>query len=189
MSVIVNPRGTSGSGKTELVRRVLSDYGWGKGGQVEPVYREGRARPIAYQLRHPLGGRPLAVLGHYEATAVVDGGMDEAFRLVGEYASGGYDVLFEGLLLSGEHRRSAALAEAHELHVLCLSAPLDRCIRNVIARRRAGRHTWASITRTATMQQANIEEACRRLQPCANVEAVGFDDALLRARKLLGLAQ
>ena len=38
MGVIVNPRGTSGSGKTELIRRLLSDYGWGRGGQVEPVY-------------------------------------------------------------------------------------------------------------------------------------------------------
>ena len=28
MSVIINPRGTSGSGKTELVRRILAGYGW-----------------------------------------------------------------------------------------------------------------------------------------------------------------
>jgi hypothetical protein len=194
MGVIVNPRGTSGSGKTEFVRRLLSDYGWKRGGDVEPVRRQGRERPIACLLRHSRGGRPLAVLGHYEATAggcdtirAVDGGLNEAFRLAGEYASSGHDVLLEGLTLSGEHARSAALAKAHRLHVLRLNTPLDRCIRNVVARQRAGRQGRASVVRTATMQQANIEEACRLLQHHASVEVLDFNGALLRARELLGL--
>ena len=192
--MIVNPRGTSGSGKTELVRRVVADYGWGSDGRVEPVRREGRRHPIAYRLRHPSGGRPLALLGHYEATAggcdtirLTDGGLDEAFRLAGAYAASGHDVLLEGLLLSGEHRRSAALAKAHELHVLRLDTPLDRCVRNAIARQRAGRRGRASVARTATMRQADVEEACRRLRPHASVEVLDFDGALRRARELLGL--
>ena len=194
--MIVNPRGTSGSGKTELVRRIAADYGWGRSGRVEPVYRRGRERPIAYRLRHPLGGRPLAVLGHYEATSggcdtisAADGGMDEAFRLAGGYAADGHDVLLEGLLLSGEHVRSAALAREHGLHVLRLDTPLDRCIRNVIARQRAGRRGRASAARTATTQQAGVEEACRRLRRHATVEVLDFDGALLRARELLGLGR
>jgi predicted kinase len=196
MGVIVNPRGTSGSGKTELARRLLADYGWGRDGRAEPIRRTGRARPLGYRLRHPRGGRPLAVLGHYEATSggcdtirATDGGMDEAFRLADEYASTGHGVLLEGLVLSGEHTRSAALAKANQLHVLRLSTPLDRCIRNVIARQRAGRRNWASIVRTATMQQANIEEACRQLRPHASVELLDFGGALLRARELLGLEE
>jgi len=195
MGVIVNPRGTSGSGKTELVRRLLSDYGWDGGGRVEPIRRAGRARPMGYRLRHPRGGRPLLVLGHYEATCggcdtirATDGGMGETFRLAAEHASGGHDVLLEGLLLSAEHRLSTDLARAHELHVLRLSTPLDRCIRNVVARRRAGRGTWASIARAAA-HQAAIEEACRRLRPHAVVEVVGFDAGLRRARELLGLEE
>jgi hypothetical protein len=90
MGVIVDPRGTSGSAETELVRRLLVDYGRDGNGRAEPVYRRGRERPIAYRLRHPRGGRPLAVLGRYEATSggcdtirAADGGMDEAFRLAG----------------------------------------------------------------------------------------------------------
>jgi hypothetical protein len=192
MGVIVNPRGTSGSGKTELVRRILADYGWGQSGQAEPIGRLGRRRPIAYRLRHPLGGRPLAVLGHYEATCggcdtirLEDGGMNEAFRLAAAFAADGHDVLLEGLVLSGEHERSAALAAAHPLHVLRLSTPLDRCIRNVIARRRAARRGWASIAKLATRQQAGIDEACRRLERCAIVETLGFDETLIRARALL----
>jgi hypothetical protein len=161
---------------------------------VEPVRRQGRERPIAYRLRHPLGGRPLVLLGHYEATSggcdtirAKDGGLDEAFRLAGEYAASGHDVLLEGRLLSGEHLRSAALAKVHELYVLRLNTPLDRCIRNVIARQRSGRRNWASIVRTATMQQANIEEACRQLRRHASVDLLDFEHALLRARELLSL--
>ena len=96
-------------------------------------------------------------------------------------------MLLEGLLLSGEHARSAALAKAHELHVLRLSTPLDRCIRNVIARQRAGRGAWGSVARTATMQQAGVEKACRRLRRHARVEVLDLGGALLRARELLGL--
>ncbi len=98
-------------------------------------------------------------------------------------------MLLEGLVLSGEHTRSAALAKAHRLHVLRLSTPLDRCIRNVIARQRAGRRNWASVVRTATLQQANIEEACRLLQQHARVEVLDFNSALLRARELLGFEE
>jgi hypothetical protein len=196
MGVIVNPRGTSGSGKTELVRRLLADYGWGRDGHGEPIRRPGRARPMGYRLRHPRGGCPLAVLGYYEATSggcdtirATDGGLDEAFRLADGYASDGHDVLLEGLLLSGEHARSAALAKVHQLHVLRLSTPLDHCIRNVVRRQRAGRRNRASVVRTATTQQANIEEACRLLQRHAGVEVLDFDGALLRARELLGLEE
>jgi hypothetical protein len=196
MVVILNPRGTSGSGKTEFVRRLLSDYGWKKHGCATPIRRKGRKWPIAYKLQHPLGGRPLAVLGHYEATSggcdtirAVDGGLDEAFRLADEYASTAHDVLLEGLVLSGEHARSAALAKAHQLHVLRLNTPLDRCIRNVIARQRAGRRNWSSVVRTATMQHANVEEACRLLQKHVSVEVLDFDGALFRAGELLGLEE
>ena len=110
MGVIINPRGTSGSGKTEFVRRLLSDYGWKRGGEVEPIHRKGRERPIAYLLQHPFGVRPLIVLGHYAATSggvdtirAVDGGLDEAFRLADEYASSGHDVLLEGIRQRSRH--------------------------------------------------------------------------------------
>jgi predicted kinase len=196
MSVIINPRGASGSGKTELARRILAGYGWGREGRPEPIHRRGRDRPIAYRLAHPLGGRPLAVLGHYETTSggcdtirLVDGGMAEIFRLADAYACSGHDVLLEGLLLSNEERESAALAEKHELHVLCLDTPLDRRVQNLIARRRTGWQHGATIARTTGMQQQEIEQAYRRLRACARVEVLDFDTAFRRARQLLGLAR
>jgi hypothetical protein len=37
------------------------------------------------------------------------------------------------------------------------------------------------------MRQADVEEACRRLRRHASVEVLDFDNALRRARELLGL--
>src|SRR5919112_3307061 len=76
MGIIINPRGPSGSGKTELVRRILAEYGWRRGGTldgVQPLFWPRRKAPFAYRLQHPLHGRPLIVLGHYEVTS---GGCD-----------------------------------------------------------------------------------------------------------------
>jgi hypothetical protein len=193
MGLIVNPRGTSGSGKTELARCIAAEYGW-YDGVANPIHREGRKRPIACCLPHPLGHRPLVLLGDYQATSggcdtirLADGGLGEAFRLADYYASRGCDVLLEGLLLSSEYHQSTTLAALHQLYIIQLDSPLDRCISNVIARQRAGGSRRSSAARTATMHYSNIEEACRRLQEHAIVELLDFEGALRRARHLLGL--
>lgn len=190
MGLIINPRGTSGAGKTEFVRRIMSEYG--RKGRVVPLYREGRSKPIAYELEHPRGGRSLVVLGHYEATRggcdminMGDGGMDEVFRLATDFASTGRDVLLEGLSLSGERTLSAALAAEHDLHILRLGTPLEQCVRNVIRRQRAKRAAWARISQKAYAEEAKIALACGELEPLARVEVLGFDEALSRAKDLL----
>ena len=202
MAIIINPRGTSGSGKTELVRRVLAQYGWqpsagfADAGVLEPIYREGRSRPFGYRLGHPRGGRPLAVIGHYEVTSggcdtirATDGGLEEIMRRASDYAALGHDVLIEGLRLSSEYERSAELARAHRLHILRLTTPLDQCARNLVWRRRARRDTWPAIAETVADEHEKVAEACARLGLDATVEALGFDDALARAQDLLGIRQ
>lgn len=196
MGLVINPRGTSGAGKTELVRRVLAEYR-AAGAGVEPLWRRGRNRPIGWRADHPAAGRPLAVIGHYEATRGGcdtipgrDGGLDEAFRLADALARSGHDVLMEGLELSGERRRTAALARAHRLHVLRLEAPLERCVHNVVARRRAGRGARPAIERTARAGEETVEAACRALEADGvAVERLPFDAALLRVRTLLGMRE
>jgi len=97
-------------------------------------------------------------------------------------------VLLEGSSLSREHRLSAALAEAHEVHVLRLTTPLDRCVRNVVTRQRARRDARPRIARVTTALDAEVGEACERLRRSrAGVEVLRFDDALRRVRHLLGL--
>lgn len=194
MGVIVNPRGTAGAGKTELVRRILRDYGWGQGGEIERIYRPGRERALVYRLRHPQGGRPLAVLGHYEASSggcdtirVSDGGMDEVFRLADIYAGDGHDVLMEGRLLSAEAARSIELARRQALHVLWLDTPPECCALNLIARRRERRDNCAALAAAIVPERARIAAACDRLRPHARVKRLDFEAARLRARQLLAV--
>jgi hypothetical protein len=202
MGLIINPRGTSGSGKTELVRRILAQYGWQRSaesegaGDLEPIWRAGRRRPLGYRLEHPLGGRPLAVLGHYEVTSggcdtirAADGGLDEIMRRAADYAATGHDVLIEGQLLSSEYERSAELARSHRLHVLRLTTPPEQCARNLVWRRRARRDTWPSVAGIVADEHELVAEACARLGQHATVEALGFDDAFARAKDLLGVRQ
>ena len=146
--------------------------------------------------------RPLAVIGHYEATRggtdtipEADGGLDEAVRLAGSLACDGHDVLLEGLQLSGDVERTAALARAQwmrgsTLHILCLDAPVDSCVRNVVARRRAGRAARPAIERTARAGDTAMRVACEALRrEGANVEILDSTAALRRTLSLLGLDQ
>ena len=80
--LIVNPRGTSRAGKTELVRQILRAHGWRRHG-------DGRPRGLVWSLPHPRGGRPVAVLGPYAASTAAggcdriratDGGLDETLE-------------------------------------------------------------------------------------------------------------
>src|ERR1700709_2018818 len=149
LGLVINPRGTSGAGKTWLVREVMTAYGR-QGSAPIPIMRQGRSRPLGWWLEHPAGGRPLCVIGDYQGTRggtdtipLTDGGLDEAFRLANSEASAGGDVLLEGYQLSGEHGRTARLAalqrsRGRALHVICLHVPLSRCVENVVRRRRAG---------------------------------------------------
>ncbi len=194
MGVVVNLRGTAGSGKTELVRRVLAEYGWPAGGGVEPLRREGRSRPLGYRLVHPAGGNPLLVIGQYGGTrggcdtiGKGDGGLEGVFRIAGDFAAAGCDVLLEGLVLSAEHRLSGDFARGHGLHVLRLDTPVEQSIRNLVARRRAGPGSRPHITRKIMAERDAVTAACARLAGVATVEALPFEEAHRRVRTLLGL--
>lgn len=139
MPIAINIRGTSGSGKTTLVRSIMGQYH----SVFQNVYRENRRRPIVTIHQHKPGcgnGIDLAVIGHYEAPC---GGcdtiteLDDVFRLVREQMGQGRDVLFEGLILSGEIARTAELAKEVSLHIFCLTTPLEQCLANVNGRRAA----------------------------------------------------
>ena len=202
MGSVIDPRGTSGAGKTWLVREVMTAYRR-DGAHVVPLRREGRPRPMGLRLAHPRGGRPLAVVGHYEATRggtdtvpETDGGLDEALRLADALADAlagdGHDVLLEGYRPSGDVGRTAALARAQRarggaFHVLCLDVPLDACVRNVVARRRAGRDALPAIERTARAGQAALAAACQALRHTgAEVEWLDAAAAPRRTLALLG---
>lgn len=191
MGLILNPRGTCGSGKTELVRSILSAYGWKRGNDGACALLVG-GRPIGYRLDHPAGGRPLAVLGRYETTSggcdrilASEGGLPWAIAQAGLLAPAGFDVLMEGLRLSSEVDRTLELARRHPLFVIRLATPLETCAENLLRRRRVGRAKLPDARAAVAREAASIELACERLGGTAHVENHPFRDALARALDLL----
>ncbi len=74
------------------------------------------------------------------------------------------------------------------LHLLCLDTPLSRCVRNVVARRRAGQAARPAIERTARAGHAALLAACEALRRSdAEVETLDAAAALCRTVTLLGL--
>jgi hypothetical protein len=126
--MIVNIRGTSGSGKTYLIRA----YRDAVGGWV-------RVGPDAL---HPTGYRCVGgtlVVGSYEATC---GGcdkiktQDEICARVRGFAAESPNVLFEGLLMSHLFSRYRDLStELGGIVFAFLDTPLDICLQRVVARR------------------------------------------------------
>lgn len=128
--MIIQIRGTSGSGKTHCIRQVIGDLQNWKG-----HYENGRRQPLYYTHKT----KSLALLGHYESTC---GGCDnvgsaarvfEVIRLV-QKKHPGLIILCEGLLLSEDVKWSQHLTD---LHVIYLNTPLNTCLKQIRARREA----------------------------------------------------
>jgi hypothetical protein len=160
---IVNIRGTSGSGKSTLVKAIFA-----RCTNVEPVRAPSTAKrkqPLGYTMQYnSLGAennpQKLFIAGHYESAC---GGCDTlgkylpdvvtprligddtepnsyhlTFGLVREYWRRGYNVVFEGLLISGDVRHTKALHDdALPINVVGFDLPVDFCIASVLERRKA----------------------------------------------------
>lgn len=133
--MIINIRGTSGSGKSHIVRAIM-DQCTGR----EPDFVEGRRRPLFYTMWQPTAPRPevLAVIGHYETPC---GGcdtipsLDRIYEVIRKQVDNGFDVIYEGLLLSAEVNRAVALGNDFNMAVIALDVPLQECIDSVNKRR------------------------------------------------------
>jgi hypothetical protein len=129
--MIIQIRGTSGSGKTSVMREVMQHFSW------EKVYAPKRKKPLYY--RH----KGIVVMGHYEDSAC--GGCDtigsapqiwkEIQKLDPVEAS---VVLCEGLLLSEDVKWSIVMNEEEDLgglRVAYLTTPVEECLRRIQKRR------------------------------------------------------
>ena len=135
------------------------------------------------------------VVGHYEVTSggcdtirAVDGGLKEAARWAATFARSGHDVVMEGLRLSSDIEHTSELAQGQEVRVLRLRTPIEQCVRQLIARRRARKDAAPTIVKAVAAEHELIEAACKRLRRHLAVEDLSFDQALARARSLLGLS-
>lgn len=136
--MVINLRGTGGSGKTTLCRAIIAEFGLTKD------LRNGSPKAYAHTGSGP-GGHPLAVVGDYTAvTGGCDGikTQDEVCARVLDLARD-HHVLFEGLLISGLHSRYSNLA--HHLRdaglgpmvIAFLDTPLALCLQRTQQRRDA----------------------------------------------------
>ena len=153
--MIISLRGTSGSGKTHLVREIMRGYGEQVVTISYPPEEGAKRRPLGY-LCGDVGGKRLFVPGHYE---IANGGIDTlptldyVYRLIREHHALGCHVLYEGKNMSDGWGRVVAMhAEGLPVRVALLSTPLSECVASV--RRRGHAIAETSIRKT--------HEKCRR---------------------------
>lgn len=167
--MILQLRGTSGSGKSHIVRGVLAEM------RQKVKHREpGRRQPIGYT--GLFGGGVLGVPGHYETPC---GGCDtipdltKVFSTVSDAARGCRHVLFEGLLASEDTRRTLELHEAlkahnrapmQELRIIHILTPIDQCLEGIQARRDARGDTRPLNPANTTNRVRTITRACEKLK-------------------------
>lgn len=167
--MIIQIRGTSGSGKSTVMRTVMEHFPSG----FQAMRREGRKQPLYYV---SLGERIVTVLGHYETQC---GGCDTigsaraVYDLISELPEAFQrTILCEGLLLSEDVKWSSQLPN---LRVIFLTTPLDRCLKQIEGRRHeAGNEKPLNPDNTSnrvqTIERARLKlEAkgvlCRRCPP------------------------
>lgn len=130
---IVQVCGTSGSGKTHLVRRIMAEC---KGKQ--PFFDGDRGRPMGYDMM--LGKQPVRVLGSYENQ---QGGcdtiptLDLTFNLVKQSWAEGRTVIFEGLLVSKNFGRGLEIFRmaGRSMVIVGLNTSLEQCYQSIYDRR------------------------------------------------------
>lgn len=133
--MICQIRGTSGSGKSTVMRKVIDLMGdWNS------VKVDGRKQPLYY--RSASEWPDTVVLGHYESPC---GGCDTigSARVVydlilsAEVSAHSQHVLCEGLLLSEDVKWTTELHKLvkDRLRVLFLTTPLERCLSQIGKRR------------------------------------------------------
>lgn len=179
---IINIRGTSGSGKSTVARQLMALY------EPNPLrYREaGRKQPLGYRYKRRVSEEfrscnhvwDLAVVGHYEtdcggADTIPD--YDKLMKLVMAGMDAGMDVLFEGLLFSGDVKHTTELREYAEkqgtmLHVVAMQMDLDLCVESINIRRNAkaqrlGRPAKPPVNPKNTIaKHRGLTLACKRLE-------------------------
>lgn len=171
---IIQIRGTSGSGKSTVMREVMNRLR-GFPLAFKPVFVEGRKKPLYY-----FNGS-VSVLGHYESPC---GGCDTIaghetlYNLALERVKVGH-VLAEGLLLSEDVKWTSRLAAEEEVRIIFLSVPLETCLDRIRGRRAArGNDKPLNVGNTTrrvgviSRARERLEEAGVRCYPATNDQAV-----------------
>jgi hypothetical protein len=169
---IVNIRGTSGAGKSTVVRNVMQHYR-----SMLPNFIADRRQPITYILASPEVEIPLLVPGHYETAC---GGcdtlktVDQAYQLVRAAAESKFHVLFEGIMVQDDVMRAIALSAVHPLTVIRLTTPIEVCLEGIQSRRDKRGDTRVLNPKNTIARDKSVKRNCDRLRE-AGVEVLDLD--------------
>lgn len=198
---VINIRGTGGSGKSTVVRRIMEAYPDKKPGRE--WLGETRKQPFHYTLL--IQGQPLLyVPGHYETAC---GGCDtiktvnQVYDMVRAHAiySPQMDVLYEGIMVQDDVRRAVELNKELEqarvdglkdakLVVIGLTTPVEECLAAIRARRETRGDERPLNPKNTVDRHKRLQGTYHRLR--ANgiaVEMLGREEAYQRCRTLLRL--
>jgi len=189
--MIINIRGTSGSGKSTLVRALMAQYT-----DRQPYHLSGRRQPIGYVCTRP-EHKPLAVVGHYETAC---GGcdtiptMDKIFELVRQSHRRGWNVVFEGLLISADAKRTLDLHKGQGLPLTVIGlnkVPIEMCLESVNKRRmeRMGPEKFTPVKEKNTISKhRGVDKSMEFLiKHGVTVHSCDRDEALALCESLLDL--
>ena len=176
--MLINIRGTFGSGKSTIVRNVLGDIVGHEVMATDHVLKPTKTDPQRRQRRDLLGaighgGRVIA-LGEYRATC---GGADE-FSWKGAHEaicdairnaarSDRQVVLYEGVTISGIHARYRDLSNdiysetRRKTHKIFVMPDIEECVRRVAAR--SGRGATDKIRETVTDKWHSVRRTHEKL--------------------------
>lgn len=184
MSSIIQIAGTSGSGKSHLMRSFLDLLETKK--LVKPVVQTGRASPVGYE------ARGIFIPGSYVTPT---GGCDtikdisQVFSIVREHYDTGNNVVFEGLFCMNQTRAPQLAAQVgKDYHVLQLTTPLAVCMESINTRRaERGAGKLVNKKNTEDNYRRAVNFCATMREAGARVHKVSREEGLSKIIELLGL--
>ena len=201
--MIINLRGTSGSGKSTIVTHLMRQFNTRK-----PIFIEDRKRPLGYELDeglclrselHEIGeGGVLSrvrtavnlhktfVVGHYETpcggcdTLSFPGSQDKIWELVRSYHHQEFHVIFEGVIVGDDKKRTIqAYSDVLPLLLIELDTPLKECLKGIQERRDARGNTRPINPNNTSKRMPRIHKRM------AQFKALGMDVRVLSREETL----
>ncbi len=197
--MIINLRGTSGSGKSFIVRRVMELYASTHSSFASDLTEhllasldpkvERRRQPLSYLCKAD-GHSSLFVPGHYETPC---GGCDtitkpdDVYTLIHDAAGIGHDVLFEGIMVQDDVNRAVALNKQHRMLVIRLKTPMEICLASVQKRRDERGDTRPFKTKNTIDRDKRVRRSMDRLRlQGVETKALDREEAYTTCAEALG---